>query len=300
MKLNKKGKEELRNLIVEQLKERIPNGPKIHLDRDLLECLLFETEVSKDKQRIAKFLVWSGPFLSKIDLSEISFDDVVWNLQECETESYGLLENNYYQDITSIDLSYTNANINFTTSYRMKQFGYEILDGVQLEGTDLSNSGGYCIQEFRSSNLKNTNIAVQLCFNPNDLEDQTNSSIYDTNFENVDLSHIEVPIWYFSEYLEEHGIYGSNFANTGLKIATDKKAEDKTDIQSGLYKVGELVKAGSLTHCYIDDTIILSEEEKSEKRIQKLNEYQAFKESLFISTIASIEHQTRKVKTYYQ
>lgn len=300
MKLNKKGKEELRLFIEEQLKNRIPNSSRIHLDKELLESLLFETTVTKDKQNIAKFFVWSGPFLSKIDLSEISFEDIVWNLQECETSSYGLFENDYYKDINVIDLNYTNANVDFKKSYRMKRFDYEILSGIQLEGVDLSQSNGICIKDFRDCNLKNTNISVQFYFNPNDLEDQNNSSICNTDFENVDLSNIEVPAWYFSEYLEEHGIYGGNYTNTGLKINTNIQSEDEADMKSGLQKIGELVQSEAFIHCYIDEIFLLSQEEKEEIRKQKLDAYHAFKDSVFATVQKSIEMQSREVQKYYK
>ncbi len=299
MKLNKKGKEELRTFIEEQLENRIPNDSRIHLDKELLESLLFEIHMTKDKQ-LAKFLIWSGPFLSKIDLSEISFEDVVWNLQECETSSYGLFETNYYQNISSIDLSYTNAKIDFNQSYRMKQFDYEIVNGVKLEGVDLSHSNGECIKDFNNSNFKDTNILVQFHFNLNDLADQNNSWVCNTNFENVDLSNVEIPAWYFSEYLEEHGIYGGNFTNTGLKINTTIEPEDEADLKSGLKTIGELVQNEAFIHCYIDGTLMLSRKEKEEIKIQKLNAYQAFKEELFATTQKSIESQSKQVQKYYK
>ncbi len=80
MELNNSRKEELRKNILEQLKN-VPEGEKIHLDKKLLEDLLFEEiVVVESKGLTAKLPVWSGEFLRKIDLSEVSFENVSWSL----------------------------------------------------------------------------------------------------------------------------------------------------------------------------------------------------------------------------
>ena len=73
MQLNETAKNELRKLIEEKVAQ-IPDGERIHLDKDLLDSLLFyKLYLQKSKETI-KIPIWSGDFLSKIDLSEISFD----------------------------------------------------------------------------------------------------------------------------------------------------------------------------------------------------------------------------------
>ena len=81
MKLNKESKDKLREQI-EKMLEVVPKGERIKIDKEILEELLFEQEMSNRDygEVLAKFLVWSDDFLSKLDLSEISFDNMVWDL----------------------------------------------------------------------------------------------------------------------------------------------------------------------------------------------------------------------------
>ena len=80
MNLSKKNKDELRNGILELLKE-VPEGQLVQIDKDILEGLLFETiTVSEEKNIQVKVPVWSGEFLSKIDLSQVDFTNVSWSL----------------------------------------------------------------------------------------------------------------------------------------------------------------------------------------------------------------------------
>ena len=74
MKLNESAKKELRANIEEQLKQ-VPDGQRVHLDKELLEDLIFFKGKNKDG-RVIKVPVWTGHFLRKIDLSEISFENV--------------------------------------------------------------------------------------------------------------------------------------------------------------------------------------------------------------------------------
>ena len=95
MKLNKQGREELRKKIEEQL-QNVPEGQRVHLDKELLEELLFETiTYNKNTNEKLKLPVWSGDFLRKIDLSEVSFEDVAWTLVVEELWDYP--EEEYYE-----------------------------------------------------------------------------------------------------------------------------------------------------------------------------------------------------------
>ena len=68
MNLSKESKDELRTIIKDNLKN-IPDGQQIHLNKDILEFLLFdEIVVNQEKNLKMKIPVWSGEFLRKIDL----------------------------------------------------------------------------------------------------------------------------------------------------------------------------------------------------------------------------------------
>lgn len=56
---------------------RVPAGKRVIIDKELLEELIFEPD--PDNPQEAKIPIWTGTFLSKIDLSGISFDNVNFN-----------------------------------------------------------------------------------------------------------------------------------------------------------------------------------------------------------------------------
>lgn len=83
MNLNKKAKDELRNLIEARLKE-VPEGNRICIDKELLEDLLFDSTFYDNELKLqVKTPVWSGKFLQKIDLSMVSFENVSWCISSC-------------------------------------------------------------------------------------------------------------------------------------------------------------------------------------------------------------------------
>ncbi len=150
MKLNSTGKREMREFIEKQL-EKVPEGFRIHLDKELLDELLFEKVTSKlakgyaneGEDVVAKFAVWSGPFLAKIDLSEISFEDVVWNVLSHQYKN--IVDNkNYYENIGSINYVNTNAPIDMALSFDGKHPFHGVKDfvicGCDFSQTDLSHT----------------------------------------------------------------------------------------------------------------------------------------------------------------
>lgn len=160
MRLNEESKEKLREQIeklcinANEIKKRIP------LDSELLEQLLFKIQKMADGT-VVKFPVWSGKFLSKIDLSQISFENVCWNLTSLENyqEKYAAKrpEGSGFFDIL---YSETNAMIDFSKVYRLKN--KEFLYKCDFSGTDLRQNHidsldiedyqYYC--DFRNTGLK--------------------------------------------------------------------------------------------------------------------------------------------------
>lgn len=127
MKLSTKNIKRLRKMVKKTL-EKVEEGCKIHLEKELLETLLFDTCYEKikntcpnplfaGKKVLVKFFVWSGPFLSKIDLREVSFEDVLWSnnidayFENCNTDS---MNNMITQGIICEN---TNAHIDFKNSF---------------------------------------------------------------------------------------------------------------------------------------------------------------------------------------
>lgn len=110
LKLSEKQKNELRKMIEKEL-ENVPDGMRKKLPKDMLEELIFRSDVKIDGEFACndlflvedslvegeannvetkindilckcKFPVWTGKFLSKLDLSELSFEGVVWSLDD--------------------------------------------------------------------------------------------------------------------------------------------------------------------------------------------------------------------------
>lgn len=101
--MNIEKKNERRRLIIEELKN-VPDGERIKINKDLLEELLFDV----DDVYGYKFPTWTGDFLSKIDLSEISFKDVSFDGEAfCETnlasEEYEFFEFRNTNAVINVD-----------------------------------------------------------------------------------------------------------------------------------------------------------------------------------------------------
>lgn len=223
MKLNNEGKDELRAKIVEQLQE-VPDGQRIHIDKDLLDDLIFFKGKNK-KGILIKVPIWTGEFLRKIDLSEISFENVLFqtgfddygdsidDVMDAENVSRFVNDGNenfpqYHvpslKTTDTIDFSYTNANIDFS-----KIYGTTIV-GCNFEGLDFSKSNGECIEEIYVSNFSNTNIRIN--FNHEYL------TLMSSDFSNNDFSDVTVDARWFNYEDDTFRLNGCNFSNTGLKI----------------------------------------------------------------------------------
>lgn len=288
-KLTYNNKKELRERIEEQL-QHIPQGNRIHIDKDLLEQLLFEQadeiihiqDCFKDNperfSRIlqlegieapSKYIVWSGPFLAKIDLSEVSFDDVIWTFYDDVFILDGLrYVRDCYGKKIEIDLSNTNARIDFSKSFWAKiqeKTGIikgeyngllEIID-ANFENVDLSNNILDNDKVFIAHcNFSNTGLKVI-----SEKKELQEISITQSNMTGTDLSQLTVPFGYIMDEYEIEGI-PPKFINTGLKIISrlgDKKGfieEEYPEIFQEEYQ--EIMNSGSLDGCFMDGKFIKS------------------------------------------
>jgi len=166
MKLNENGKNEIRKLIEEQVKN-IPTGQKLKLKKEILEDLIFYTVSYKENNKIIsiiKYPIWTGPFLQKIDLSELSFKNVEW-----DRESFLNILNDigYICNINlpeEINFSSTNANIELSSISSNKY-----ISDCNFEGLDLSSlilylsnftDAGEGITILQGTNFKNTKLRI--------------------------------------------------------------------------------------------------------------------------------------------
>ena len=180
---------------IERKATAVKDGEKLHIDKDVLEQVLFDTyEVAIDRNDLdnsekkkAKFVTWSGSFLSKIDLSEVSFEDVIWDSNI----------KSYFKDKKDIDsgmkinLSNTNAKIDFSKSFSSKYNDRLFINGCIFSGTDLSNNKLENVNIYYSD-LSNTNINIDF-----------NSILYrnlivETNLSNNDFGNLNSGIPYLN------------------------------------------------------------------------------------------------------
>lgn len=280
MKLSEKQKAILRNQIVEQMNNygRYRGEPRAHIDKEILEELLFEkceytALISKfdydtatisfgTKKLCAKYLVWTGPFLSKIDLSEVSFDDVEWNIDYFDDKEYQILDGegivrNYYEGIEKIDLSNTNAVIDFDKSFNPKVFElYDITTHGEIDAPEVRVVG--C--DFSNVNLSNS-INKSYCdftrciFNGSQINTAPKFLIRyeDCDLSNIDLSNINatVNILFDEDSKNKLCFSFTNLTNTGLHINFDP-----TKQEWALEDLKDLIMDGYLEGCYINGNLI--------------------------------------------
>ena len=246
MSLNEKSKKELRKEIVSLL-NILPEGQKIHLDKELLESLLFKTVTyKKDTNAILKLAVWSGEFLRKIDLSEVSFEDVAWSLND-GGDPLTFCFNEYVDEGVEdklrrlypeyADFSRTNAKIDFKKSFEFKVAGFCELQYCNFEGVDLSNNDLNCFLRTFNVNLSNTGIKLTPeMFKGRELYE----NIVDADLSGLDLSKFTLSV---EEYLKEYnnnlrGPFAGDciFTNTGINFTFDPNHEIWHDEDADDYK----------------------------------------------------------------
>lgn len=166
MKLNYNDRCKLRDYLLKML-ESVPVGEKVLLSSDLLDQLIFERSRGYDGL-LYKVPVWTGSFLKKLDLSNISFERVLWNrTSDCLDElfssdvqrrlelSYNI--HDYRSCLYDIDFSGTNVRINSFSN--LSTCG---MRNCNLEGVDLSNSN-FTIDDGNDFNVFNVNFSKTGC-----------------------------------------------------------------------------------------------------------------------------------------
>ncbi len=306
MKLNRQGRDELRAKIVEQL-QNVPNGQRVHIDKELLEELLFETIVyNKETGATVKLPFWSGQFLSKIDLSEISFDNVSWlllsgigedtaqeffdddSLKEFE-KLLNEIESNRQLNAYHVDYSNTNAKIDFLKSFEATHGTKKPqMSGVSFYGVDFSNLDISMFSFIGDSNLGNTGIKVS------SLDGLCSGQIMDVSLENIDLSNFVLHARKIID--EETPFVGCCFANSKLNIIYNPEEfelKPGETVRPDFYKsiFAGLLKDGAFDGCYINGKLVHTEEERQTIAQNKRAEYEKMKEDLISQTTSSIEEQ---------
>jgi len=329
-KLGKERIDKLRTKIIELLKD-VPQGQRIKIDNDILDDLIFFKGKNKEG-KVIKVPVWTGEFLRKIDLSEISFENAFFqdgysldsideemdaeDISKFKSKNGGYIAPFVNENSTSIDFSYTNANIDFSKVYTPTIYD------CNFEGVDLSKSNVECLTTIMDSNFKNTNITFNF-----------NSKFFfytDSDFSGNDFSNSNVDANAF--YLDTiRHLGGSNFSNTGLninyeepdipqeyyeackelekleKLPKEEQSGEEFRLKRNQYEqiVGSFseevkfkevfegyINEGKFDGCYINGKKVLSKEERQVIAQEKKLEYENMQDELLSSVIDNIEQQT--------
>jgi len=277
MQLSLQDRIEMRKFIREQL-NNVSNQEKIHLDKDLLESLLFEVRTDLETKKVVKFPVWTGFFLEQIDLSEVSFDQVYWNFQDLSSSSsrFNNIKNILNLSFSKqIILENTNAKINFKKSYDF-YIGNKKLKDINLSYVDLSDSEINTFTNFENVDISYTKAKIY------DLD-----CAYSSSFEGVDLSQIVVNVI-------ENGFpfQYTNFRDTALSIEC-KNFESKALIENFIFSLRKHLLDG----CYVNGKRMKTEEEREKNKELILSEYRSYIEKVkkhVVGEISKVKNKTVK------
>ena len=314
MRLNEGSKRELRANIEAQL-QQVPDGQRVHLDKELLEDLIFFSGRNK-AGTVIKVPIWTGSFLRKIDLSEVSFDNVCFIndgyslereinvIMDAEPASRFVINKHStkvapfvikYDDLGDrspyiIDFSGTNINIDFSRIYGDR------IECTDFSGVDLSKSNYQYLMSIDDCNFSNTKISMDFNFDGKVVITSTDFSFNDFSQTTIDSDLI---MYYPSESGFADAIFGGycNFSNTGLKVRYKRLNQHNADHSSYFNK---MLSDGLLEHCFIDDKEVLSPIERRAQAQaivdEKVQEYEVYKQELFSSVESSIAEQIGRMR----
>lgn len=302
MILRKIDKKRLCEIISDKLKA-VPAGTRIKIDKEILDQLLFDrflvvmrkdlkTDLAGQQVSIKMISNELPDPLSKIDLSEVSFDNVCWNgddIQNCIEKVIGS-DKEDIKRMRTIPLVNTNAKIDLSKSQPIEEKGKKIykIKSTDFRGTNLENnclSGNYY---FYNCNFRNTGIIF-------DLTKDSNISFISCNLEGVDLSNQTVDEKAFVIGGSKNArIYSCNLKYTGLKIESDN-FQNQPDELKDMYN---MIFGGKLVGCYINGRKILTHSKAERKTIsmeQKM-EYDNYRGRVIDKVTNDLDEQIQKVK----
>ena len=298
---------EIRKKVEKQLSQ-VPEGQKIKLPKETLEILIFDNYVAEMesysiihdylKERVPfKMIAWDMKNYDKLDLSEVSFDNVYWGderILDCTESIRPKLTAGELKFRPIINLSNTNAKIDFskaipiiikTGRYKNKYYNVRIIYRYNFNNTDLSNNllnHGFVL---KYSLLGNTNINIDF--------DNYYFVIDFTDLSNVDLSNNTVTKKVFSTNEDEPQIYISHsvLRNTGLNITLPSYQVIKTNDV-----LNSMILSGNLKGCYINGRVVgtTSKEEREVKKQQLIEELVEYQTKFEDSITDSIQKQLLK------
>lgn len=295
MKLNKQGRDELRKFVEKELQNKKVEE-RIKLDKNILECLLFEKVIyRKNPQCFLKLPIWSGSFLQKLDLSAISFDDVSWTLMaggeksaisskifDPECWEY-FLHNFNFGSNNRVEYQNTNAKIDFNKSFESKVGLGVLIFYCNFSGTSLKEVDTSHFQYIQGCSFSNTGLVIS-----ESLKKEKSSIFHYSDLSGLDLGNIIIKAIDIASNGGPLIGMGCNLSNTRISILL--QSEDfKDKVHQNNFRT--ILASGDLNGCYINGKRVLSSEEKTARKEQVLKQYEDYKSQIFDSISASIQKQ---------
>mgnify|MGYP003308743673 CR=1 FL=1 len=257
MKLNTQGLNELRKKVEEQL-VNVPEGQRVHIDKELLDDLIFFKGKNKDG-KVIKVPVWTGEFLRKIDLSEISFENVLFQI------SFDEFEDSMEEVMDAEDVS------------RFIKTGDDRFPRYHVP---FANNNG-------TIDFSYTNAPISTIFKR---KDNHVLRISNCNFEGVDLSNVTLYLTDFGLNTNGFSIsLNNNFKNTGIRLITTNKIVNKAlnshdesikaeKEQEARDIISKMIALGYLDGCYIDGYLIentmITDKQEPNRKEELLKQYE--------------------------
>lgn len=273
---------------------------RIKIDRDVLEKLLFDVYTFKVKgeKELSTFVIpaWSGPFLQKIDLSEVDFRRVYFNDISKLEEKVSKLEDIFQirrakekKSDSEYNVDYSNTNVNIDMSHR--EFYKCNFENITLHGARGA---------FTSCNLKNVKFDDEKFSGPITLSDIDKSIAGDVpiicrhncNMENSNLSRTAKG---FASVVMSIVGRGNNYKNTGLHIIYNmydmNERGERIFATSREFKENliEILDNGYVEGCYFDVVHIKYGEERDDVDYWKNHNFSVIRSDGHIVTSLSLD-----------
>lgn len=267
--------------LVELLKT-VPDGERIHISKEVLEDLIFTSVVFR-KNRAGrcsfKLPIWTGPFLQKIDLSELDFDDVAWSMLVADYDEVdsSLVDEDVYDKLMSdfyvpsgyvVDFSNTNANIDFSASFESKECGHIIIANCDFSNVNLADVKDRIVA--RDCNFSGTGLdyPIKSLFR--------NCDLSGNNLSGLVLDAIDL----IGNHSATVGFKDCRLADTGISVIFDLESVSDLSIveqQNFQNDFDAYLKSGCLDNCYVNQKKILSQKFQGDLLTDISNQISSFK-----------------------
>jgi hypothetical protein len=269
MKFNAETRKKFREVInskIEKLSNEIDifdNPKKFVIDPEWLDVLLFD-EAIDDRGVHYKTIGYTYDNLRYVDLTYANFEDVSFD------------HKNKVNEKEYINLSNTNARIDFSKTYEYKYYNQIVLSNISFKNLDLS---------YNNSSDENEKSVFEKCLVINcDLSNTglcikaSTVHFYESKLNNINLSEM---VMYPDEACKSFN--DSDISNTGLRI----KVDDKVNPDS----VKRIMQDPHFVGCYVGNTKTYSQKDRHEYASKLAADYEAWSNSIIDEIADSLEEQ---------